>query len=304
MAWFTDEHIQQALLQHKLENSNISIEILIDDNKINRQYFSNSDMEFSNAGIKVFWNKSSRLLHDKFMLIDDNLTVMGSYNYTQKARRNYENVAFITDVNFCSTYSRRFEFLKGNGYIDQNIKLLFAYPDFCQKLLSTYYPFSRSEFKVYKNKITLGVCFSHFNGSYNEITYEPGFIFNEKVFLDTKLKEHEFGLPVTKQVIKDYKVNEYENNVYSSYQEQGGEFDEFIEFLEGNLTNYDIYFERKIDTTYSSDRLEEIITGDVDLVIEEEIWINNFELFINKTIAKMLFDKLPIVKKDYDEGIF
>jgi len=294
MAWFTDEKIKEALLDKKLQNRNMDIEVLVDNNDINTIYFFNNEDQFLQAGVKLFRNKNKRLLHDKFMVIDSELTVMGSYNYTNKAKTNYENVAAIYDKDFCSTYIRRFEFLKGEGYIDENILLLIKYPDFSQKLLSTYYPFTKAEFKKFERKVTLGCCYSHFNGLYNEITYEPGFIFNQKVAFDKKLKRHEFGLPVTKQVIKDYKVNEFIDNTFSDYKEMGGDFDGVVEHLNENLKNYDTYFEHKIDTTYSAKELEKLIEDNVDIIIEEEIWINNFELFMNKTTIQMIFDKLPI----------
>lgn len=292
MAWFTDERIKEAVIDKKHQNENIDIEILVDDNDINKQYFFSSENQFIKAGIKLFRNKSKRLLHDKFMVIDSELTIMGSYNYTKKAKRNFENIAIIGDADFCSTYYRRFEFLKGESYIDENILLLTKYPDFCQKLISTYYSFTKKEYKRYESKITLGYCYSHFNGLYNQISYEPGFIFSPKVILDAKLKRHEFGLPVTKKAIKDYKVNEFTDNTFSDYKEVGGNFDEMVEHLQENLMKYDIYFEHKIDTTYSAAELEQLIINSVDIIIEEEIWINNFELFVNGNVIQMLFEKI------------
>lgn len=304
MAWFTDNNIKQALIDRKWHDSQIDIEILVDKNEINNKYFFDYSSEFLEANIKLFENNGNKFLHDKFMVIDNLITIVGSYNYTKRAKRNRESITVIPDTTFSSVRIRRFEFLKDDRYIDQNIHLLYKHLEFAQTLLSTYYPFNYKEFRKYYKKIVLGDCFSHFNGYGDEVTYYPGFVFNEKAKLDKKLKNSEFGMPVTKNAIKDFRKNDFEKRSYIDYVESDGDFDEYIENLQESLNNLDIYFHHKVETTYTSEKLEELIVSGVNIIIEKEIWSNNFKLFINDIIIESLFSSFPEVQKDYREDYY
>mgnify|MGYP006151491329 CR=1 FL=1 len=189
------------------KNNNPSIEIIIvvDENEINKQYFMNSKSIFDDVGIQVRKKETSRFLHNKFMVIDESITITGSYNYSKKANINLENIVVIECSKFSSNYSRIFECLTNGDYIDENIKLLFENLKFAQQLLSAYYPFNKSEYLKYKDKIEMGDCFTHENGLFDEIKYYPGFIFNSKIsYVKNIESSFEFSLPIEKRMIKSW----------------------------------------------------------------------------------------------------
>lgn len=91
VAWFTNDLLFQPLLL-KLSQG-VSVEVILNDDVINRS--GENSLDFSilvqNGGI-LRWNSSDRLMHDKFCIIDDNIVIFGSYNWTFKAEYNDESI--------------------------------------------------------------------------------------------------------------------------------------------------------------------------------------------------------------------
>lgn len=92
VAWFTNELLFQPLLL-KLQTG-ISVELVLNKDEINNS--DDNDIDFSefveNGGI-LHWNDSQRLMHEKFCIIDDEVVIYGSYNWTNKAEFNDESIA-------------------------------------------------------------------------------------------------------------------------------------------------------------------------------------------------------------------
>ncbi len=91
VAWFTDIEFFNLLIE--LSHKNINIEIIIVDDEIN----SNSKIDFSllgEAGGYVYKMNPlfSNLMHNKFCVIDDDIVISGSYNWTKKAKYNHESI--------------------------------------------------------------------------------------------------------------------------------------------------------------------------------------------------------------------
>ncbi len=90
VAWITEPDIINEL--EKLLNSNISVRIIAFDDRIN-----NTDtlkrLYFKGAQIKL----STKLMHNKFCIIDSKTVVSGSFNWTINASRNDENVTVNHD---------------------------------------------------------------------------------------------------------------------------------------------------------------------------------------------------------------
>jgi phosphatidylserine/phosphatidylglycerophosphate/cardiolipin synthase-like enzyme len=161
MAWFTSNDLKNCILDKKRQSSKIEIEIVVDDNEINENYFLDYTPKFDDLGIIIKPKVSSKFLHNKFMLIDDKTVITGSYNFSKKAKSNLENIVVIQSESLCSYYLRIFKFISTFDYLDENIQLLLDYPDFAQRIISTYYEFTKSEFIKYRNKILIGDCFTH-----------------------------------------------------------------------------------------------------------------------------------------------
>src|SRR5688500_1857325 len=83
IAWLTDTHIINTL--HKLSSRNISIEIIINDDDINRTR-GHVLRKLEQTGARIYYHGEEHgLMHHKFCIIDDRTLIMGSYNWTYAA---------------------------------------------------------------------------------------------------------------------------------------------------------------------------------------------------------------------------
>lgn len=303
MAWFTNSDIKDCLIEVKKSNPNIEIIIVVDDNEINKKYFLNSKSAFEDVGIKIKSKVSGRFLHNKFMVIDEMITITGSYNYSKKANLNLENIVVVECSDFSSNYSRVFEFLTNNQYIDENIQLLFDNPIFAQQIISTYYAFEKKEYLKFKNKIEIGDCFTHENGFYDEIKYYPGLIFNPKVLTYGYKKPEffEFSIPVEKDMIKSWVESRNMNLILESFRGDEENYHLINDELEKSEKALEIYFKRKVERTYRYSKLKELIEAKIDIILEDDLWLNNFEPFLSKRLIEEIFEKIE-VKEDKENN--
>ena len=98
VAWFTNELLLKVLvLKLKL---GVTVEIILNDDEINRTGKTSLDFtEFIKSGGILRWNKTNKLMHDKFCVIDDHIVIFGSYNWTNKAEYSEESVTISIDEN-------------------------------------------------------------------------------------------------------------------------------------------------------------------------------------------------------------
>ena len=315
VAWFTNKKIIEKLIELK-KYKNLDIQILVDGNEVNQKYFYQlylSDLE--EKGIAVKRPLFSKFNHNKFAIIDNEIFITGSYNFTNKANKNFENIAVKEDARIADFYSRVFRFFTEDNYKDSNVQILYENFEFANKLISTYYPFSLKLFSKLKKQINLGYCFTHENGLYNEISYEPGLIFNPKFKFHKQLKaanirkdvnrfdlQHfdsiltqEFELPITKELIRDFRLKEVNDFNYQTMQEIAHfdnkkiDYEELHESFESNEIALKEYYTRKFKTIYTPEELREVLARNVDIIIEDYIWINNFAPFLTESIIEMIY---------------
>ena len=62
--------------------------------------------------------------------------------------------------------------------------------------------------------------------------------------------------------------------------------------LKENTESLEVAFKRKIDKIMSSDNIEDLIRDEVNIIIEDDLWLMNFEPFINKKIINEVFEKI------------
>lgn len=99
VAWFTNDLLFQPLLL-KLD---AGVEVAIITNKDEINFGENNDVdfdEFIQRGGCIYWNErgdKSRLLHHKFCIIDDSVVISGSYNWTNGAEYNDEDITVYSD---------------------------------------------------------------------------------------------------------------------------------------------------------------------------------------------------------------
>ena len=91
VAWFTNDLLFQPLvLKQKV---GVNVEIILNKDEINCSEENSIDFnDLENAGGTVRWNDTKQLMHDKFCIIDDDIVIYGSYNWTNKAEYNEESI--------------------------------------------------------------------------------------------------------------------------------------------------------------------------------------------------------------------
>lgn len=114
---FTDKKIAQALVNAKNKRG-LDVQVITDQSCLEYKY-GKVDM-LKNANIDVFVYKNnlkhkkrpSKLMHNKFAIID-NIIWTGSFNWTNQANyQNKENVLLTDDPNIFKRYKNQFELLK------------------------------------------------------------------------------------------------------------------------------------------------------------------------------------------------
>lgn len=112
VAWFTDKEIIAELEEIALKG--VNIEIIISDNDINR----NVDFQrLTDRGINILYYpvKGYGSMHHKFCIVDEELVITGSYNWTVNAKSNNgENIHVVTDADSIRKYINKFQRLKND----------------------------------------------------------------------------------------------------------------------------------------------------------------------------------------------
>ncbi|WP_241315939.1 phospholipase D-like domain-containing protein [Chryseobacterium arthrosphaerae] len=322
VAWFTNKKIIEKLISLK-RRRNISIEILIDDNAVNEEYFHKSfKSDLEKSGIEIKQLVSPKFNHNKFSIIDSRILIMGSYNYTFKANKNLESILISDDLKVACFFDRLFRFLTDKSYIDDNVRLLMSHPSFANKIISTYYPFSRKLLSQIENKVHIGYCLTHPNGFYDEISYEAGLIFNSKWIYHKGLKKYnnkknkdllyyddfsnelsqEFSLPIEKSLISSYKIDKINDfnfqTVYESanYNLDKIDFDELVNSAQSIEDAVLEYYQSKFNNITSTNDLTDLINNNVDIIKEDYLWIENFAPFLNDDLVLKIYSKIEDTK--------
>lgn len=111
VAWFTNEVLQKKLLEKK--NGGCKVRIMTDANYTNQKY--GVDLApFEHKAIKA---ERNGIMHHKFCVIDNNVTIHGSYNWTKNAEtKNNEEISVDkNDVKKASAYTKEFNRLWDKG---------------------------------------------------------------------------------------------------------------------------------------------------------------------------------------------
>ncbi len=96
VAWFTNKNIFNAILEKA--KSGIKVFLIVSDDIIN----SNSKIiynEIEKYGGQFYriGNSETELMHNKFCIIDSQIVITGSYNWSYKAENNIENIIINED---------------------------------------------------------------------------------------------------------------------------------------------------------------------------------------------------------------
>ena len=104
---FTSDELAMALIERS--KAGVTVRGVFDKD----QYHSNSGTEFdtlSNAGLDVWLDGNPRLMHHKVIIIDGQVVVTGSYNFSNNAEHNNdENTLIIHDQDIANKYLAEFQ---------------------------------------------------------------------------------------------------------------------------------------------------------------------------------------------------
>ena len=107
MAWFTNSIIKEALEQKRLEG--LRIEIVVFKDGVN----ATCGVDLSSFDQKEIRGTRGGIMHNKFCVIDTQIVITGSYNWSANAEyRNDENVFITSDHESAVDYSIEFRKLK------------------------------------------------------------------------------------------------------------------------------------------------------------------------------------------------
>lgn len=116
MAWFTNQVLFQLLLDKAA--AGVKIELLISSSETN--FIPGSSLDFNalqRKGAKVrvmLSNDGYQFMHHKFAVLDETTTITGSYNWSNNAHTNFENILVLKDEDAAKVYSLQFDHLLKN----------------------------------------------------------------------------------------------------------------------------------------------------------------------------------------------
>ena len=111
VAWFTNENLFEMLVD--LIRRGIIVELVLNNDHINNRKEGLDFNEFIELGGNFYFADNSRLMHHKFIIIDERIAVTGSYNWTYNAEfRNNENIISTDDLNVIKQFLDEFKSIK------------------------------------------------------------------------------------------------------------------------------------------------------------------------------------------------
>lgn len=234
VAWFTDEYLIKKL--KKLAKAGINVTIIIYEDRINKKDLFE---ELYNLNCKIYLSK--KLMHNKFCIIDNDVVINGSYNWTYSAHSNSENITV--------TYSN-LEFTK--NFIEEFNKLSKK----CN-LINSYFKLNEHEenFLIYYNE--------------NKEKYEVPYFFKNisndninSIFLIQFESEH-------KRLLKSqYEGKLQKFNIYNSIERKYINQFLFVYELDFDANNIGV-FKRDFYITEKSKNIQQNTVLENDLVLEK-----------------------------------
>jgi hypothetical protein len=114
VAWFTDRDIFEVLCTKA--RLGVKVQVVLIGDEINQGAGRLNFARLQHLGGQVVFlapdSATQPIMHHKFCVIDRNTVITGSYNWSQKARSNDENITVVTDADaFAQEYFDAFESL-------------------------------------------------------------------------------------------------------------------------------------------------------------------------------------------------
>jgi len=103
---FTSRPIASAL--KRAHDRGVVVNVILDSSQLSERYTSATFLQ--RAGIPVWIDSLHAIAHNKVMVIDDNIVITGSFNFTKSAEeRNAENLLIISSKQVAGEYKANWE---------------------------------------------------------------------------------------------------------------------------------------------------------------------------------------------------
>ncbi|WP_447767905.1 phospholipase D-like domain-containing protein [Sphingobacterium faecium] len=112
VAWFTDRSLFKIICDKA--NQGLDVQLIVMDDEITRncslQY---CDLEKAGGRLFMISDMHGTLMHNKFCVIDNEIIITGSYNWSMKASANHENITISQDAApLAMTFKAEFQRIK------------------------------------------------------------------------------------------------------------------------------------------------------------------------------------------------
>jgi len=106
--WFTNHELFEILYSKQLNG--VPCELIIHNDYINNRETGLPFQKFINAGGKFYFSDEQNPMHNKFCIIDNQVLINGSYNWTYYAEsKNHENILIIKDeIHVINAFEKEF----------------------------------------------------------------------------------------------------------------------------------------------------------------------------------------------------
>lgn len=117
VAWFTNRTLFNTLIQKAQQG--ITVQLMLSNDHINQQSHVDYDkLNIGNSGAYLIGDGNKDLMHNKFCVIDNDVVINGSYNWSYKAERNHENILITKgDSVLAEQFIKQFKKIR-NTYFD------------------------------------------------------------------------------------------------------------------------------------------------------------------------------------------
>ncbi|MFZ7202051.1 phospholipase D-like domain-containing protein [Avibacterium avium] len=97
VAWFTDRQLFDALCERAMKGVKVSVALINDEINCGTNRLNFAKLQNLKGTVTFIEPKKYARMHNKFCVIDKNVVITGSYNWTRQARSNDENITVITE---------------------------------------------------------------------------------------------------------------------------------------------------------------------------------------------------------------
>jgi len=116
MHYFTDRDLANAVMD--AHNRGVRVRVYLDKDQKEAEY--SKSRYLAKHGITIRYSNNPYIMHHKFAVIDSEVVITGSYNWTASAgEMNNENLLVIRDPPSASIYEQEFHRLWGEHYLSE-----------------------------------------------------------------------------------------------------------------------------------------------------------------------------------------